>query len=240
MTHRSPGPVAARVWHGAVALAVAVAVIVQIVVALRTAGTPPSTATGLLRGTSPGGRLIRVFSFFTVQSNLLSGVVSLLLAIRPHRDGRGFRALRLAALIGITVTGIVYSAVLAAVHEPHGAAETLVNDLLHYVVPIAMVLGWLLFGPRPRVDAATAGGALLFPLAWIGYTLVRGAIWHWYPYPFLDVTTHGYLRVAVNGVGVTVVLAVVIALFALGDRKLPVTENVSAGPTGTRGRPSRG
>jgi hypothetical protein len=50
---------------------------------------------------------------------------------------------------------------------------------------------------------------------------VRGAIWKWYPYPFLDVRTHGYARVAVNALLVTAVLGGVAALFALGDRHLP-------------------
>ena len=131
------------------------ALVVQVVIAARVPGTPHSVTTGLLRGSSLPGRIIRVFSFFTIQSNVLSGMVSAQLAIRPDRDGPGWRALRLAALTGITVTGIVYSAVLADVHEPHGAAETMVNTIVHYVVPIMMVAGWLLFGPRPRVDRAT-------------------------------------------------------------------------------------
>ena len=84
-----------------------------------------------------------------------------------------------------------------------------------------MILGWFAFGPRPRITRATALGSLLFPLLWLIYTLIRGAIWKWYPYPFLDVATHGYPRVTVNAVVVTLVLGAVAALFAVGDRKLP-------------------
>ena len=43
----------------------------------------------------------------------------------------------------------------------------------------------------------------------------------WYPYPFVDVTTHGYARVILNGALVLVVLAIVTTLFWLGDRRLP-------------------
>ncbi len=119
------------------------------------------------------------------------------------------------------MTGIVYSTVLAAIHQPDGAAETTVNTIVHYVVPVLMVAGWLLFGPRPRIDRRAIGWSLLFPVLWFAYTLVRGAIWGWYPYPFVDVTTHGYARVVVNALLVTVVLGIVAALFALGDAKLP-------------------
>ncbi len=211
----------ARGWHAIVALLVVVAVVVQVVIAVRVPGTPHAVTPGLLRGSSTAGRVVRVLSFFTIQSNLLCGFVSVQLAVDPSRDGRGRRALRLAALFGITVTGIVYSTVLARIHEPDGAAETFVNDVVHYVVPVMMVLGWLLFGPRPRIDRATVLGSAVFPVAWMGYTMMRGAIWGWYPYPFLDVTTHGYARVAVNAVLVLVVLAVVAGVFALGDALLP-------------------
>lgn len=210
----------ARGWHAAIAVLVVVAIVMQIVIAVRVSGTPHDVSTGLLRGSSVAGRIIRVFSFFTILSNLLSGVVSAQLAVQPDRDGAAWRALRLAALFGITVTGIIYSTVLAAVHEPSGAAETAVNVIVHYIVPVMMVTGWLAFGPRPRIDKLAVAWSLLFPVLWLAYTLVRGAIWKWYPYPFVDVTTHGYLRVFVNGLLVTAMLAVVAAIFALGDARL--------------------
>lgn len=203
---------------------VVAALIVQIVVAVRVSGVPHETTAGVLRGSSTLGRIIRVFSFFTIQSNLLSGLVAAQLAIRPDRNGPAWRGLRLAALFGITVTGIVYSTVLAKIHEPSGAAETFVNDVVHYAVPVMMIVGWLAFGPRPRIDRATVLRSLLFPVLWITYTLIRGAIWKWYPYPFLDVPSHGYVRVLLNALAATVVLAAVAGLYTLGDRWLSTTQ----------------
>src|ERR1700728_394722 len=110
----------ARGWHAGVAVLVAAAIVVQIVIAVRVSGTPHDVTAGVLRGSSTPGRVIRVLSFFTVQSNLLCGIVSAQLAVRPDRDGPAWRALHLAALYGITVTGIVYSTVLAAIHQPNG------------------------------------------------------------------------------------------------------------------------
>jgi hypothetical protein len=214
----------ARGWHGVIAAAVCVAIVLQIVIAVRVSGTPHEVTAGVLRGSSLAGRIIRVLSFFTIQSNLLSGLISASLALRPRRDGPLWRAVRLAALVGITVTGIVYSTVLAAIHQPNGTAETVVNIVVHYVVPVMMVVGWLAFGPRPRVNRRTVAWSLLFPVLWLAYTLVRGAIWGWYPYPFLDVSTHGYGRVVINALLVTVILGLVAALFAAGDRFLPPAE----------------
>ena len=220
----------ARGWHATIAVLVFGAVAVQIVIAVRASGTPPDVTAGGLRGSSLPGRIIRVLSFFTIQSNLLCGIVSGQLAARPDRDGPAWRPLRLAALFGITVTGIVYSTVLAAIHEPNGTAETAVNAVVHYIVPIMMIVGWLALGPRPRIDRSTVLLSLLFPVLWMACTLVRGAIWKWYPYPFLDVASHGYARVAVNALLVTVVFGAVASLFAFGDRRLPAAPRTRAQP----------
>jgi len=86
---------------------------------------------------------------------------------------------------------------------------------------------WLLFGPRPRIEVRTIALAMLWPVAWIVYILIYGAITKWYPYPFLDVTTHGYGRVIVNAVAMVTVLLVVTGLYWLGDQRLPATDRTA-------------
>lgn len=211
---------ASRVWHGVLAVAVIVALGVQVGIALDAPATPAGHAVGTLRGAHVVARVGRVVSFFTIQSNIISAVVAVQLVRRPDRDGRLWRAVRLAGLFGIAVTGIVYSTVLAEVHTPSGWAETATNAVFHYVVPAGMVVGWLLFGPRRRVDRR-AVWALAWPCAWASWTLVHGAITGWYPYPFVDVTTHGYAVVVRNALAVVAVLAAVTALLWWGDRSLP-------------------
>lgn len=218
----------ARVWNGGIAVLVLVALVVQLVIAVRLSNVSGPPVTGRLVGTDAAGRVIRVLSFFTVESNVLSGIVSAQLARHPHRDGRWWRAVRLAALLGIIVTGVVYTVVLAPVHDPLPGAETFVNVVFHYVIPLAMVAGWLAFGPRPRCDTRTLLWSLSFPVLWLAYTLVRGAIWGWYPYPFVDVPAMGYARVALSCLAVVVLFAVVALLVGVADRRLP--------PTGRAGR----
>jgi hypothetical protein len=94
------------------------------------------------------------------------------------------------------------------------------NAVFHYAVPIAAVIGWLAFGPRPRIDARTLAWALAWPLAWFGYTLLHGHFTNWYPYPFVNVVAHGYGTVLLNALAVTAVLAAVGACFLAGDRYL--------------------
>ena len=222
----------ARVWHAAIAALVVAALLVQAWIALRVSAVPPGHAVGTLAGTPAANRILRVLSFFTVQSNILSGLTSAQLARDPGRAGRLWRALRLAALFGITVTGVVYSTVLAKIHEPNGWQETSTNTVFHYVVPVMMVLGWLLFGPRPRVDGRTVRLAMFWPLGWATYILIYGAISSWYPYPFLDVVTSGYGRVVLNAAAVVSVLLLVTGLFWWGDRGLPGRpSNANGGPS---------
>lgn len=221
------GGVAARALNAAIALLVAAALVLQLWIAVHLPSVPPSHVVGILAGTSLIGRVVRVLSFFTVLSNILSAVTSAQLARTPERDGAGWRVLRLMSLFSIAVTGIVYTTVLAKVHDPHGWQETTTNTVFHYVVPTAMVLGWLLFGPRPRITGRAVRIALLWPVAWVAYTLVRGEATRWYPYPFVDVASHGYARVVVSSIGVVAAFAVVTALLAIGDRVLPAAPRVA-------------
>jgi hypothetical protein len=227
-----------RAWHALIALLVVTGLVLQLWIAADVASRPPGHAVGTLAGTALLGRLVRVVRFFTIQSNILSGIVSAQLARDPARDGRGWRVARLAALFGITVTGIVYAAVLAAIHEPHGLRETTSNAIFHYVVPVGMVLGWLLFGPRPRISGSAVGWALLWPVLWFAYTLVRGEATGWYPYPFVDAATQGYARIVLNAVAVTAVFAAVCGLFRWLDRRLPAQPASARTTRDGLGRPS--
>ena len=128
--------------------------------------------------------------------------------------------LRLDALVGISVTGVVYTTVLRTQHQLHGWALA-TDAVFHYVVPLAAVIGWLAFGPRPRCDLRTACWSLAWPVAWLGYTLLHGYVAGWYPYPFIDVTRHGYAIVALSALAVAAALAVMAAAFWLGDAYLP-------------------
>lgn len=214
---RSPAPWS-RVWHAVLALVVLASLLTQIGLIL--AGGADANSGGTDAGVAESTRLVRLFSFFTVQSNLLVLVAAVSLALDPSRDGRFWRVVRLDALLGIVVTGAVFGAVLApALH--HEGVDRWINAGFHYVSPVMALLGWLVFGPRPRVDGRTLAWAFAWPVGWIVYTFVRGAVVGWYPYPFLDVGEVGF-AVAVRNTGFVVVLAVLLlAVFRFLDRRLP-------------------
>ena len=163
-------------------------------------------------------RIIRMLSFFTIQSNALVCATSWGLVLRPQRAGMLWRVLRIDAIAGIAVTGLVYSIALSGLQVLHGWAQ-LCDNIFHYIVPILTVLGWLVLGPRGRVDRPAVLAGLIWPVLWFGYTLVHGAISGWYPYHFIDVGQHGYPRALLNAVIVTILLGLVLGLIWLVDQR---------------------
>jgi len=201
---------AARVLHTVVALCALAGVGTELVTALVEG---PGVASTMAE------RLVRLFSYFTIQSNILAGVVAAALALRPDRDGRIFRVIRLDAVLCIAVTGIVYHAVLRGLHEltPSGAFA---NLMLHTAVPVLTLAAWLWVGPRPRITWSTVAWSVAYPLVWIAYTLARGAVVGWYPYPFLDVGEIGLGAALVNTAIVAVVFLVLATAARWVDRRL--------------------
>jgi hypothetical protein len=171
-------------------------------------------------GQSHPVRVWRFFSYFTTQANLLVAATSLSLAQSPGRDGAGWRVARLNALTGVTITGLVHWFLLHPLDDFSGlqwASDTLV----HIIVPILVVLGWLVFGPRRRITTRVVLMGMIWPVAWLLYTLLVGRFTGWYPYFFLDLEQSGPGVVALYCVTILILLFVMSCLFWMGDRWLP-------------------
>ncbi|TWP37706.1 Pr6Pr family membrane protein [Leekyejoonella antrihumi] len=204
----------ARAWHGLVTAVAAFAIVFQLILVIRgsdvlTSAEPPGS----------GERLIRFFSYFTILSNLLVLYTSATLTANPSRSGRVWNVLRLDAITGIVVTGVVHWFFLRPLLRLSGG-PLVADKLLHVVVPVLAVVGWLVFGPRLRIGWGTVLPSLIYPLAWIAYTLLRGAATGWYPYPFVNVRTHGYGVVTVNCIGIAALLLAISVLLLHADRWL--------------------
>lgn len=84
----------------------------------------------------------------------------------------------------MAIVGIVFTALLR--HEDLGSLLPWVNTVLHYVMPVAVVLDWLYQPPRTALSFRQTLLWLIFPLVYLSYVLIRGSIVDWYPYPFLN------------------------------------------------------
>ena len=90
--------------------------------------------------------------------------------------------------------------------------------MLHRVIPIVMMADWLLDPPASRIELRRAWWWLAYPVAWVVYTMIRGAIVGTYPYPFLDPANGGYGTVAVYAVAILIgMLAFIWAIVWIGN-----------------------
>jgi uncharacterized membrane protein len=204
----------ARAFHAVTAVVALVALVLQLVqVAKGSVVLVDAHPPGLL------DRMLRYCAYFTIQSNLLVLVTTAQLARDPARDGAGWRVVRTMAISGITVTGLVHWFLLRKLLDLHGA-DYLADRMLHLVVPLLAVLGWLVLGPRPRIDWGVCLRAAVWPLTWLVVILGQAAATGWYPYPFLDHRTHGWGHVVVVCLGILVLFSVVLAVIREYDRRI--------------------
>jgi hypothetical protein len=150
------------------------------------------------------------FSFFTILSNLFAACVLLSGALRGGgARSRGVELLRGGAVVYMLTTGIVYAILLSG----QDAAIPWVNAIVHQVMPVVVAVDWVIDPPRTRLAVHTTLVWLGFPLAYVAYTLIRGALVNWYPYFFLNPNhSAGYLGVAVGSLAIGVGIIALIAL----------------------------
>ncbi|MBI5088039.1 MAG: Pr6Pr family membrane protein [Actinobacteria bacterium] len=129
---------------------------------------------------------VNVFSFFTIQSNLAAVFVLLGLELRDSAVARLARRIRPGVVLYMAMTGIVYAVLLAPASADVGLTAKWVDTIVHVIAPIVVVADWFLDPPSRRPVLRDIWAWMIFPIVWLGYSLIRGAIVDWYPYPFLD------------------------------------------------------
>lgn len=150
------------------------------------------------------------FSYFTILSNLLVAVSSTLSLIFPRNPAGIFfsrTSVRTAIAVYIFIVGLVYNLVLRQIWSPTGL-QLLADNLLHVGVPVAYLLFWFAAGQEERLSWKQMPPWLIFPAVYLVYSLIRGAMTGWYPYPFLNAARLGYAKVAFNALGVLLAILI--------------------------------
>lgn len=171
---------------------------------------------GLLAG-------LEVFlSFFTILTNLLVATTLTvpLLAART-RLATFFAAPVLQGAIAtyIAAVGIAYSLLLRHL-RPSEPLAYLADVGLHDVIPVTFVVYWWIVVPKGGLRWRHAVLWLSYPLVYVIYALLRGAVIGRYPYWFLDAGLHGYARVFANMALLTVGFLIIGLIFVAVDRGL--------------------
>lgn len=164
----------------------------------------------------------KFWNFFTNQSNLIAGVVLVLGAtvFAKHHNPAWWDVIRGVAVISMLVTGIVFATLLGGVYNPFTTSEhTWASSVMHQLMPIVMLLDVIIAPLGPRTSKWTVGFYLAYPLAYLGWFLIRGNQNGWYPYDFINPNEYdnGYTGVAITCGGLLaafIVIGIVIIFYS--------------------------
>ena len=162
-----------------------------------------------------GASTLTYLGYFTVLTNILVGLAFTAPLLGSQSRLRQFferQAVRAAIALYIFVVMVVYWALLASIHHPTGLSA-IANVGLHLVIPVLYLIDWLVFAPKGDMQFKHLPWWVLYPLAYGGFNILRGAITGFYPYPFLNITELGVPAVMVNMAGFTMIYLVGGAVF---------------------------
>ncbi|MBF6435972.1 Pr6Pr family membrane protein [Nocardia cyriacigeorgica] len=148
------------------------------------------------------------FSYFTIQSNVIGVGVLLVGALIDPADRR-WQVVRAASTLYLLITGVVYAVLLADIDVM--LTDQWINVIEHRLIPLVLMVDWLLVPVSLGLTGRLVGALLAYPAVYGAYSLIRGPIVDWYPYPFIDPREQGYVSMALG----LVVLAVVFAMLAM-------------------------
>jgi hypothetical protein len=164
---------------------------------------------------------LNFFSFFTIQSNIAAALLLLYLAT-ARNVSQTVQAIRGAISLYMLMTGVIFALLLSGLADARLTALPWDNTVLHYIMPIVVILDWAIHPPKKKLAPKTVWVWTIFPIVYVIYTLLRGSAVGWYPYPFLNPQASSYIEVGVTSVVIAVF--VIIAAFALNSFRLSKKE----------------
>ena len=181
-----------------------------------------------------GGGLIpyQYFSFFTVDSTFIEIavlVVAGVAALRRDADGSRLTSIAMSIVPYAIVVTLVYNLLLRGAPTTQYLGQDWHNEVVHVAAPIYLAVDWFVLrlfdAGRPRLRFRAIGVMFVFPVLWFVFTMVRGAIIGYYPYPFLDVEKSGIGTVVGYTLGLFVLMgALAVAAVAVTRTRHPRPE----------------
>lgn len=133
------------------------------------------------------------FSYFTITSCLLTAVVLTISAIQLARGQAETKLLsltRLTTAVSMVIVGVIYNALLrGGAPDPRDVGydwPVIPNEIMHTYVPMLIFVEWLFTRTTIALKINQAFWVLVYPLTWLGFSIIRGIITGWWPYWFID------------------------------------------------------
>jgi hypothetical protein len=138
------------------------------------------------------------FAYFSIVSAIVAGLVLLVSAFYLATDRAETKFLNIARLslaVAMVIVGVVYHALLADaandVRDCDYAWPVLPNEIIHTYAPILIALEYLIALRSPVLRLRAALWVTVFPLAWLGFSVIRGIATNWWPYWFINPNGEG-------------------------------------------------
>ena len=158
-------------------------------------------------------RPFEYFAYFSIVSSIVAGVLALVSAyylISDKPETKFLNIARLSLAAAMVIVGVVYHALLADVagdvRDGDYAWPVLPNEIIHTYAPILLALEYLIALRSPVLRLRAALWVMVFPLAWLAFSIVRGLAENWWPYWFINPNGDG-------GVGSVVMYVAAITAF---------------------------
>lgn len=143
--------------------------------------------------------------YYTVISNVLVALF-LIYALKVKQENNQFYLLKGAITMSITITFLIYHFMLAAL-VTHAQFYNVRNFIVHYIVPIGMILDTLIFDKRKVYKILDPFIWTSIPLLYFGLAMLNGFIFKLpipnapdspFPYFFMNVVKYGINYVLIN------------------------------------------
>ncbi len=188
-----------------------------------------SLAIAAVKGWPISGAIIDFFSYFTILSNTAAAITLILSAIIAWSgcriNPRWLATLLLCVTTYMWTTGIVYNLLLRGTVSSPDALVPWANNIKHVAIPVFFLFDAVFAPLKRRLPWRKVYMVILFPIIWLGYTMIRGALvtnyrngetW-WYPYFFLNphLQRWGYGSVALYVIAISLLIAL-LAIIGIG------------------------
>lgn len=140
---------------------------------------------GFLNGAS------HLYQFFTIVTNTLVFFIFSCVFFQRSLSARWI----LTSVVSIVGVGLIFHFMLDAPPNTE-FFDWLANIITHSVVPITCFIWWVAYGSGYKFHIADTLWALMWPLAYCAYALVRAEFSGFYPYPFIDLEKLGFAGLA--------------------------------------------
>jgi hypothetical protein len=138
------------------------------------------------------------FAYFSITSAMLAGFVVLtsgVMLLRGKSESERQNIARLVAVVSMIIVGAVYHLLLGdSAIDPRDIGydwPRIPNSIIHTYAPVLVALDYLFSvkGAKPRLLKAL--WVVIYPLAWLGLSLIRGLSDGWWPYWFINPGSEG-------------------------------------------------